>query len=466
MKPFMDEDFLLTTDTARTLYHRYAEPCPIFDYHCHLSPADIADNLRFRNVGQLFLGGDHYKWRGMSAYGYDDTFIRTSGDYERFMAYAKAMPDMIGNPLYHWTHLELKRVFGITEPLCEATAQSIWDRANALLAQEDYRAKRLIERFHVKVLCTTDDPADTLADHERIAADPDFTVKVLPAFRPDAALQCDQPGFAEYLRRLSAAACLPVHTLDEVIAALDARVQYFHNHGARIADHALDRLPFAEVDRRKAEKAFKQGSQGQPVDEDCAEHYRTAVLLGLAQSYHRRGWVQQYHIAALRNVNTRGMAAFGPNTGYDAIADEPFAGKLARLLDAQDREGYLPKTILYTLNPAFNYALAAIAGSFQGGVPGKVQFGTAWWFADQLEGMREQIKTLSSVGLLSTFVGMLTDSRSFVSYPRHEYFRRILCELIGGWVENGEYPNEEETLARIIRGICFDNAVRYFGIEP
>ncbi|MDD3214061.1 MAG: glucuronate isomerase [Eubacteriales bacterium] len=466
MKPFMNEDFLLSSETARKLYHQYAEPCPIFDYHCHLSPADIADNIRFRNVGQLFLAGDHYKWRGMSAYGYDNAFIRTSDDYDRFMAYAKAMPMMMGNPLYHWTHLELKRVFGITEPLCEANAQAVWEKANAMLERNDYRARGLIERFHVKVLCTTDDPADTLNDHERIAADTDFHTKVLPAFRPDSAVNCDKPGFAEYIRKLSAVSGLPIRTLDDVTAALDSRVQYFHNHGSRLADHGLDRLPYADVDRRKAEKALRQGLQGDVPDAECAEHYRTAILLGLGESYHRRGWVQQYHISAIRDINTRGYRAFGPNTGFDAIADEPFAARLAKLLDAQDRVDKLPKTILYTLNPTFNYALAAIAGSFQGGTPGKVQFGTAWWFADQLEGMREQMKTLASVGLLSTFVGMLTDSRSFVSYPRHEYFRRLLCDIIGGWVENGEYPNNEETLAGIVRGICYDNAVVYFGIQP
>ncbi|MCE5343507.1 MAG: glucuronate isomerase [Eubacteriales bacterium] len=463
MKPFLDEDFLLSTDTARHLYHRYAEPCPIIDYHCHLPVRQIADNVRFRNVGELFLAGDHYKWRAMSAYGYTNDFIRTSGDEERFMAYAKAMPRMLGNPLYHWTHLELKRVFGITEPLCGENAKAVWDKANAMLAQEDFRARRLIEQFNVKVLCTTDDPVDSLADHERIAADPDCQVKVLPAFRPDNVVECENPGFAAYLGRLSAVAGVPVRTVDDVLCALDNRVQYFHEHGSRLADHGLDRVPWVQVDRKKAEIALRQALRGEPMDGECAEHYRTAILLGLGESYDRRGWVQQYHIASLREVNTRALTAYGPNTGYDAIADEPFAWKLSRLLDAQEREGRLPKTILYTLNPAFNYAVAAVAGAFQGGTPGKVQFGTAWWFADQLDGMREQMKTLASLGLLSTFVGMVTDSRSFVSYPRHEYFRRLLCDIIGTWVENGEYPDDEKTLGSILRGICCENATRYFG---
>lgn len=464
MKPFLGEDFLLRTPTAQKLYHTYAEACPIFDYHCHLSPAEIADNVQFRNLGQLWLGGDHYKWRGMSACGLDNAFIRTAGDRERFMAYAKLMPRMMGNPLYHWSHLELKRVFGIDEPLCEGNAQSVWDRANALLATDGYRARGLIERFDVKVLCTTDDPVDTLSDHARIAADPTFGTKVLPAFRPDRAIFCEKPGFAAYLRTLGAAAGVPIRTVDDVRAALDARVEYFHSRGARLADHGLDRLPWAEPDEARAQRALEQALCGNTPDPADAEAYRTAVLLALGASYHRRGWVQQYHIACVRDVNTRGFAAYGPNTGYDSIADEPFAARLLKLLDAQDREDRLPKTILYTLNPTFHYVLAAAAGCFQGGTPGKVQFGTAWWFADQLEGMRDQLKTLASVGILSTFVGMLTDSRSFISYPRHEYFRRLLCDLIGGWVEEGEVPNEEETLGAMIRGICYENARAYFDV--
>ena len=464
MKPFMGEDFLLNTPTAQRLYHQYAQPCPVFDYHCHLPPKEIADNLQFSNIGQLMLGGDHYKWRAMSASGLENAFIRTAGDEERFMAYAKAMPMMMGNPLYHWTHLELRRVFGIEQPLCEATAPAVWERANALLATPEYRARRLIERFDVRALCTTDDPVDSLAEHEQMAADPTFHVKVLPAFRPDNAVKCQSAGFAAYLSRLSAVTGIPIRTVDDVLCALDRRVQYFHEHGSRIADHGLDRLPFATVDSRKAELALRQALRGKTVDADAAEHYATAILLGLGESYYKRGWVQQYHISVQRDCNTRGLAAFGPNTGFDAITDEPFAAKLAQLLNAQDQRGVLPKTILYTLNPAANYAVASVAGSFQGGTPGKVQFGSAWWFADQLEGMREQLKTLASVGLISNFVGMVTDSRSFVSYPRHEYFRRLLCDILGTWVENGEYPDDEAMLAQIVRGICFENAKAYFGI--
>ena len=463
MKPFLGEDFLLGTETASRLYHRYAEACPIFDYHCHLSPAEIAENKRFDNIGQLLLSGDHYKWRGMSAYGFGNDFIRMADDKARFLAYAKAMPLMIGNPLYHWTHLELRRVFGVEEPLCEATAESVWARANALLATDAYRARGLIERFGVRALCTTDDPADSLAEHAAIAADQSFGVRVLPAFRPDNAVKVQASGFAAYLNRLADGT--PIRTVDDVLCALDRRARHFHELGCRIADHGLDSLPCADVSPRRAEAALRRALRGKPVDAEDAQHYMTAILLGVGEMYHRRGWVQQYHISVQRDINSRAYRAYGPNTGYDAIADEPFANKLARLLDMQEARGVLPKTVLYTLNPAANYAVATVAGSFQGDVPGKVQFGTAWWFADQLAGMREQMTTLASVGLLSTFVGMLTDSRSFVSYPRHEYFRRLLCDILGGWVENGEYPNDEETLARIVRGICFDNAKAYFGIE-
>ncbi len=465
MKPFLGEDFLLGTETARHLYHQYAEPCPIFDYHCHLPVSEIAENKRFDNIGQLLLSEDHYKWRGMSAYGYDNEFIRTAHDKDRFLAYAKAMPMMIGNPLYHWTHLELRRVFGIEEPLCEATAESVWTRANALLQTDGYRARGLIERFHVRALCTTDDPADPLAEHAAIVADKTFGVRVLPAFRPDNAIKVRSWGPDAYLDKLAAASGVRIRTVEDVLCALEKRAQHFHSLGCRIADHGLDSLPDVRLNRRRAEAALRRGRSGWRVNAEDAEHYRTALLLGLGQIYHRLGWAQQYHISVQRDINMRGWRLYGPNAGYDAISDEPFAKKLACLLDMQDARGVLPKTVLYTLNPAANYAVATVAGAFQGDVPGKVQFGTAWWFADQLAGMRDQMTTLASVGLLSTFVGMLTDSRSFVSYPRHEYFRRLLCDILGGWVENGEYPNDEETLGRIVRGICFDNAKEYFGVE-
>ena len=464
MKPFLDEDFLLTTPTARRLYHDFAETMPILDYHCHLSPKEIAENIRFRNIGHLLLGGDHYKWRAMSAYGYDNEFIRICGDYDRFMAYAKAMPSLIGNPLYHWTHLELRRVFGISDVLNEHSAPSIWNRANEMLEGEGFRARRLIEKFSVKALCTTDDPVDSLEYHQKIAEDASFSVRVLPAFRPDKAINADRAGFSEYMARLSEVSGVAITRTEDVIEALRRRAQFFHEALCRLSDHALDTVPFAPVEMEKADAALRAGLLGETVNPEHLEHYKTALLVALGGVYHELGWAQQYHVGAMRDGNSRMFRRFGPDTGFDAISDAPFSGKLLRLMDAQERLGALPKTVLYTLNPAANDALASVAGCFQGGAPGKIQFGSAWWFIDRKEGMLEQLKALAGVGMLGKFFGMLTDSRSFVSYPRHEYFRRILCELVGGWVENGEYPADDGALSRLIRGISYENAREYFGM--
>ena len=468
MRKFMDEDFMLYSPAAKKLYHDYAEDMPIFDYHCHLQTKEIAENISFRNIGHLFLGGDHYKWRAMAAYGIDDKYIRGDGsDYEKFLAYAKAMPYMMGNPLYHWTHLELKRVFGIETPLNEKSAPEIWEKANAMLATEAFRAKRLIEKFGVKLVCTTDDPADTLEWHDMIAGDKDFRVKVLPTFRPDKAVNVQKPGFAEYIAKLSEVSGVEIKTTADAIAALEKRVEFFHEHGARISDHGMDTISFVEVDMEKADKALAKALAGEKPCAECAEHYRTALYIALGGMYAKRGWAQQYHLNAIRNNNSAMFAKYGPDTGFDSIHDELIAEKLSGLMDAQEKKGMLPKTILYSLNPNHNYVLASMAGNFQtaAGIPGKVQFGSGWWFNDQRDGMEDQMKALASVGLLSTFVGMLTDSRSFVSYPRHEYFRRILCNIIGTWVENGEYPEDWDTLGEIVNGICYNNAEKYFGIE-
>ena len=466
MKPFMNEDFLLTTPTAKHLYHDFAKDMPIYDYHCHLNPREIAEDVQFRNVGYLFLGGDHYKWRAMSACGVDDKYIRGDGsDYEKFLAYARIMPRLLGNPLYHWTHLELQRVFGIYEPLSEKTADMIWEKANEMLAKPEFSARNIIKKFGVKLVCTTDDPIDDLRYHKQIA-ESGYEVKVLPAFRPDKAVNAERAGFAEYIEKLSAVSGVKIECVDDVIAALDNRVQFFHDNGARISDHGLDTLPYADPDMDKANAALKAGMAGEKVCPECLEHYRTALLIALGEMYHRRGWVQQYHMNALRNNNAPMFNKYGPDTGFDSIHDDIVAAKLTGLLGAQEKKGVLPRTILYSLNPAANYVLASMAGNFQSDeCAGKIQFGSAWWFNDQREGMVDQIKTLASVGVLSAFVGMLTDSRSFVSYPRHEYFRRILCEVVGTWVENGEYPNDDEALESIIKGICYENAVKYFGIE-
>lgn len=462
MKPFMSKDFLLNTPTASRLYHEYADKMPIIDYHCHLQPQEIADNIKFRNIGHLMLAGDHYKWRAMAACGFSNEFIRTSGDYDRFMAYAQAMPQLIGNPLYHWTHLELQRVFGITEALSPATAQSIWDKTEEMLKDDAFSAQNLIRRFNVNVICTTDDPIDDLAHHKALAAKTDLGFRVLPTFRPDRALRVTRADFAPYIAQLSQVSNIPITNTAQVIQALINRMDYFHANGARVSDHGLDILPFAGPDMKLADQAFADALAGRPVDALAVEHYNTAILIALGAAYHERGWVQQYHMNAIRNNNTRLFTAYGADVGGDSIDDRPVAEKLLRLLDAQDIKGQLPKTILYSLNPTADYILATAAGTFQGDTPGKVQFGSAWWFNDHLDGMMNQMKALAAAGALGTFVGMLTDSRSFVSYTRHEYFRRIVCDLIGSWVEKGEYPNDEEALATLVRGICYDNANAYF----
>lgn len=466
MKSFLDEDFLLSTETARILYHDAAKSMPIIDYHCHLSPQEIAQNISFRNVGHLLLGGDHYKWRAMLSFGIEERLIRGDGeDKEKFFAYAKMLPHAIGNPLYHWTHLELRRVFGIEETLNEKTAPAIWDACNELLALDEYRSQRLIEKFHVDTLCTTDDPVDDLKWHQQIVVDGTLSAKVLPAFRPDKAVNVERQGFAEYIKKLSQAAGMAIRSTEDVIGALEKRVDYFHNAGCRISDHALDTVPYAEVEMKKADHTLRDALAGEPVSEKQAAHYRTAVLTALGEMYHRRGWVQQYHIAAMRNNNTRILKTYGPDVGFDSILDAPIAYNLSRLLDAQEKKNALPKTILYSLNPAANAAIGTMLGNFQqSGIPGKIQMGSAWWFLDQRDGMAEQMSVLANLGLLSRFVGMLTDSRSFVSYPRHEYFRRILCDLIGGWVENGEYPNDLDFLKSMVQDICYHNAKAYFGL--
>ncbi len=464
MKQFMDKDFMLSTETAKVLFHEAAQSMPIMDYHCHLSPKEIAENIAFRNVSHLFLGGDHYKWRAMLAFGIPEKLIRGDGDdKDKFFAYAKMLPHAIGNPLYHWTHLELQRVFGIDTVLNEKTAPEIWDRCNALLATEDFRAQRLIDKFHVDTLCTTDDPIDDLRWHKQIAKEGTLHAKVLPAFRPDKAVNADRAGFAEYIVKLSSVSGIAIKSTEDVIDALGKRVAFFHEEGCRISDHALDTVPFADVKMKKADRALKDSLEGETVSPEDAAHYRTALLTALGEMYHHHGWVQQYHIAAMRNNNTRIFKTFGPDVGFDSILDEPIAYNLSRLLDAQDKKDSLPKTILYSLNPAANAVIGTMLGNFQqSGIPGKIQMGSAWWFLDQRDGMVDQLKTLANMGLLSRFVGMLTDSRSFVSYPRHEYFRRILCNEIGTWVENGEYPSDIEFLKTMVQDICFNNAKQYF----
>ena len=466
MQPFMDENFLLNTDTARILYHDAAKQMPIIDYHCHLSPREIAENVRFENITQLMLGGDHYKWRAMLSWGVDESLIRGDGDpKEKFIAFADTLAHAVGNPLYHWTHLELKRVFGVDAPLTPQSAPEIYDYATSLLQQEDFRAQALIDKFNVDYLCTTDDPADDLAYHKAVAAEGSMKARVLPAFRPDKAVNVDKPGFADYIQRLAKAANMHIRCTADVLTALERRIDYFHACGARLADHGLDTVPYGEPSFKQADKAFHAALNSEPIKQKHIDSYRTVLLAGLGGMYAQRGWAQQYHMGAMRNNNTAIFHRYGPDVGFDSVLDAPVARNLSRLMDLQNNQGQLPKTILYALNPAANYAIGTMLGNFQqSGIRGKIQMGSGWWFQDQRDGMVEQLHTLANLGVLGSFVGMLTDSRSFISYPRHEYFRRILCSVIGQWVENGEYPADMDFLKSLVRDISYNNAKAYFGL--
>ena len=463
-KPFMDDDFLLHNRTAKTLYHNYAKDMPIIDYHCHLSPQEIYENRTYRNLSEVWLHGDHYKWRAMRSGGIEEKFVTGDGDdYGKFLAYARIMPSAIGNPLYHWSHLELRRYFGIDALLNEANALAIWEQANAKLQSGGFGARDFIARSNVEVVCTTDDPADSLAYHLRLKEDASFRTAVLPSFRPDKALELNREGFLDWIGKLEAASGIRVDSYDRLLEAIESRVEFFHEVGCRVSDHALDYVPYAEATKEEAAGIFARALRGEKVGLPEEKAYKTHLLVRLGRLYAERGWVMQYHINAMRNNNTRMFRALGPDIGFDSMNDGGIAPALSRLLDALDRDDVLPKTILYSLNPAHNPILGSMIGNFQGGgVAGKLQLGAAWWFNDTKEGMIAQMKTLADLGLLGRFVGMLTDSRSFLSYTRHEYFRRILCQLLGQWVEDGEFPDDEALLGGIVRDICYRNARAYF----
>lgn len=451
---FIHRDIMLGSVAARRLYHEYAKDLPIIDYHCHLSPKMIAENRRFKNITELFLGGDHYKWRAMRSYGVDEKYITgDADDYDKFLKWAETLPHCIGNPLYHWTHLELKRYFDIDDALSPKTADKIWKKTNEMLQGDDFTPQSLIARSGVEILCTTDDPADDLEYHRQIR-ESGFKVRVLPSFRPDKAVEIGRPEFVEYMRGNG------IDSFDGLLLWLRSRIEFFHRNGCRLSDHALGLVPYAEGNPKAA---FDKVMSGQIPDLHEQEVYKTAVLRFCAAEYAARGWAMQLHIGALRNNNSRMFDTLGPDTGFDSINDSGIAEPLSRLLDSLEKEDKLPKTILYNLNPKDNYVLAAMIGNFQKApYKGKLQFGSGWWFNDQRDGMVAQMRALANLGVLGTFVGMLTDSRSFVSYPRHEYFRRILCDLIGGWVERGEYPKDYQTLGEIVQNICYYNAKNYF----
>lgn len=460
----MDDNFLLNNKTAEKLYHDYAKEMPIIDYHCHLNPKEIAENKKYRNITELWLGGDHYKWRAMRSNGIEERYITgDAGDKEKFLKWAETMPACIGNPLYHWTHLELRRYFGIDVLLSPETAEDIWEKCNEMLKSDEFSARGLIRRSNVKTICTTDDPVDSLEHHIALANAPDFDVKVLPALRPDKAINIEKEGYITWIGRLEEVSGIKIQTLEDLKLALANRIEFFHNTGCRLSDHALDPVVFMSGTEEDAAGIFARAKAGERLEEIEVQKYKTNILLFLGREYSHRGWVMQLHMGTIRDNNVRMMKNIGPDTGFDAIGDFTFAGALSKLLNALDETNQLPKTILYCLNPRDNEVLGTIMGCFQGGgIPGKIQFGSGWWFNDQKDGMIRQMIALANLGLLSRFVGMLTDSRSFLSYTRHEYFRRILCNILGEWAENGEVPGDIGLLGKITQDICFHNAEKYF----
>ena len=449
---FINDNFMLKTETARKLYAAVKD-LPIIDYHCHLSPKMIAEDYKFRNAFDLFLGGDHYKWRQMRTNGIDEEYITGNADeYEKFLAFARTMPYLIGNPLYHWTHLELKRYFDIDETLDESSCKRIWDKCNECLAKDEYSAKNLIRRSNVEVICTTDDPVDTLEYHEQLKS---FETKVLPTFRPDKAVEIGKETFPSYINAIG------ITSYAQLASWMVERIAFFDAHGCRLSDHALEYVPFAIGD---PEAVFNKKMAGEELTREEIDAFKTALLKVCAKEYTKLGWTMQLHIGALRNNNRRMYDKLGADVGFDSINDLCIAESLSAFMDNLEYDDCLPKTILYTLNPKDNYVLGTMLGNFQKApTPGKIQFGSGWWFNDQRDGMVSQMRALANLGTLSRFVGMLTDSRSFVSYPRHEYFRRIMCNLIGTWVEDGEYPADFDKLTAIVQGIAYYNSKSYFG---
>lgn len=467
MKSFLTDDFLLSTAQAKALYHGVARDVPIIDYHCHLPASLIASDHRFSNLTEIWLAGDHYKWRAMRTNGVAERFCSGDAtDREKFQKWAETVPMAIGNPLYHWTHLELRRPFGITDCLLGPdTAQHIWDRCNEMLATPTFSCRGILRAMKVEVVATTDDPADSLKDHARIRKDTSFSIKVVPTFRPDRALAIDDPeSYNGWLDRLSAAAAMRVDTSAKLLQALDKRHASFHEMGCRASDHGLDRLYVRPWTRESIEQTFQAVRKGRGAAKDAVESFKAWMLYECALMDQKRNWVQQYHLGAMRNNNRRMYRAMGADAGFDSIGDLPQAEVLSAFLNRLDQAGKLTRTILYNSNPADNEVFATMLGNFQDGtVPGKIQYGSGWWFLDQLDGMERQLRTLSTMSLLSRFVGMVTDSRSFLSYTRHEYFRRLLCRMLGQDMAGGLIPDDMALIGSLVRGVCYENAKRYFG---
>lgn len=466
MKPFMDQDFLLSTPTARTLYHDFAAAMPIVDYHCHVSPKEIFEDKRFENITQVWLAGDHYKWRLMRGNGVEERFITGDApEREKFQKFAEALPRAIGNPMYHWCHLELQRYFGYTGVLNGDTAEEVWQLAARKLAEPGMSVRGLIAQSNVAFVGTTDDPVDTLEWHKKLAEDDTMQTVVAPSFRPDKALNIDKAGWVDYIATLGKVAGVDICDLATLEEALRRRMAHFAAHGCRASDHGLDYMVFRPADRAEVDGIIQKGLAGETVTADQAAALKTALLIFCAGEYVKRGWVMQIHYNCLRNPNSAMFQKLGPDTGFDCIGPHNGCAALAGLLDALNSRGALPRTILYSLDAGDNAFLDALIGAFQSSeIPGKLQHGSAWWFNDHKQGMRDQLISLANLSLLGNFVGMLTDSRSFLSYTRHEYFRRILCDLLGEWVENGEYPADLATLGALVQDICYRNATRYFDL--
>lgn len=468
MKQFMDKDFLLSTDTAKTLFHDYAEKMPVLDYHCHINPQEIAEDRKFNNITQVWLGGDHYKWRVMRSCGVEERYITGDApDREKFQKWAESLSKAIGNPLYHWSHLELQRYFGYMGALNGDTAEEVWNLCNAKLQEDSMSVRNIIRQSNVTLICTTDDPADTLEWHKKIAEDDSFDVQVLPAWRPDKAMNIEKPDYTDYLAKLaSAAGMTEIRTFAALKDALKNRMDFFASMGCCVSDHALNYVMYNPASEEELEAIFAKRMSGGSVSHEEQLKFKTAFMIFVGKEYHKRGWIMQLHYGCKRDNNIFRFNQLGPDTGFDCIDNYAPSASMADFLNALNATDELPKTVLYSLNPNDNASIGTIIGCFQSpDAIGKIQQGSAWWFNDHKLGMTEQMTTLANLGVLGNFIGMLTDSRSFLSYTRHEYFRRILCDIIGGWVENGEYPNDQKTLKEIIEGVSYNNAVRYFDFK-
>ena len=467
MKAFMDKDFLLSTETARKLYHEYAEVMPIIDYHCHIVPQEIYEDRQFENITQVWLGADHYKWRQMRSNGVEEKYITGDAtDREKFQKWAETLEMAIGNPLYHWSHLELKNYFGYEGVLNGDTAEEVWNLCNEKLAQPDMSARNLILQSNVKLLCTTDDPIDSLVGHKKIKEDDSFDVQVLPTWRPDKAMNIEKPDYLDYIAKLSEVSGVKITSFESMLDALQKRMDWFEEIGCRISDHGLEYVFYAPTSAEEVETIFKKRLSGKAVSRTEELQFKTAFMVAMGKAYYKKGWAMQLHYGVKRDNNKSIFRKLGPDAGIDSISNYAPSAELADYMNALAETDELPKTIIYSLNPIDNAAIGTVIGCFQdSSAVGKIQHGSAWWFNDHKTGMTDQMISLANLGLLGNFIGMLTDSRSFLSYTRHEYFRRIMCELIGEWVENGEYPADYKALEKIVKGISYNNAKRYFGFD-